>query len=109
MPSTRADIPDLAIPLRFTAAGQEVVVGQDSDEEVAQSVTVAARVLRGSMDHDPGLGTSDQTFREGGPEIDRLRGELQASTDGRADAHVDSRMDDAQAIVEIRARRAEGA
>jgi hypothetical protein len=107
MPSTRAEVPDLAIPLRFTAAGQEVVVEQGSDEELLQSVTVAARVMRGSMDHDPELGTSDQTFREGGPETERLRAELQASTDRRADAQIDSTMDDAQAIVTIRAQRGE--
>lgn len=108
MPSTRADTPELALPLRF-AGGREVLVEQGSSEELVQSVTVAARVLRGAMDHDPELGSSDQTFREGGVDTERLRAELRDSTDRRADAVVEQQLDAATAVVTARVRRGEEA
>lgn len=56
-----ADIPHLAIPLRFNG-GQWVVVEQDSEEEVAQCVQTVCAFERGYRIEDPDFGINDPTF-----------------------------------------------
>lgn len=109
MPSTRADVPHLAWPIQITSTGREVVVEQDTLEEVAQHAEAACRVLRGSLDHDPEVGTSDQAHRKRGIDTARLAAEITA-TDGRDStrAVIDQRMDAMEAIVTARISR-EGA
>lgn len=103
MPSTRADVPQLAVPLVITDTGREAVVEQGTDEERAQHVEVACRVLRGTFDHDPAFGTSDQTFRQGGIDAARLAAEL-AECDPRPDTLrvIDQELDQAAALVSVR-------
>jgi phage baseplate assembly protein W len=57
-----ADIPHLAMPLRFKGA-QWVLVEQDSEEEVAQCVRNVCAFERGYRIEDPDFGITDPTFQ----------------------------------------------
>ncbi len=107
MPTTRAETPQLAIPLRFTPDGREALVEQGTLEELTQHAVVGARILRGSLDADPSFGTSDQTGREGGINTDQFAAEL-TSCDPRVEPVIDQVMDGAEAIVDTRIREARG-
>lgn len=103
MPSTHADVPQLAIPFRLTATGREQLVEQGTLEELAQHAVVAGRIIPGTLDADPTFGTTDQTFREGGIDLDRLAAEL-AACDPRPGLELDQVLDAAAAAVNVRIR-----
>ena len=57
-----ADIPHLAMPLRFVN-GQWAVVEQDTEDEVAQCVRNILAFERGYRVEDPDFGIRDPTFQ----------------------------------------------
>jgi phage baseplate assembly protein W len=57
-----ADIPHLAVPLRYEY-GQYVQVEQDTEEEVAQCVRNICAFERGYRVEDPDFGITDPTFQ----------------------------------------------
>lgn len=63
--------PKLAVPFRIER-GRALVVEQDSVEEVTQCVEAILKTPIGSRMENPEFGVPDQTFREGGANLDDL-------------------------------------
>lgn len=59
-----ADIPHLAFPVRFNAAGSAVVVEQDSAEEIAGCVETIVRTVKGHRLERPEFGIRDLVFEQ---------------------------------------------
>lgn len=65
--------PKLAVPFRLTNDGKRAqVIEQDSLEEVTQCVEAILKTPIGSRLENPDFGISDQTFQEGGADLDDL-------------------------------------
>jgi hypothetical protein len=82
----RPHIPHLDLPVR-AVNGVLVSVDQDSLDEIAVCVESTLRYQPGDFDPEPAFGVPDQTFRQGGADVDAVTSAVRA-WEPRADALV---------------------
>lgn len=70
MPDTREH---LAFPLRLGPGGFLVTVDQDSDAEIAGCMATILLWPQGTRELDPEFGLPDQSFLDGGADLDEIR------------------------------------
>lgn len=67
------DTPKLSFPFRLRANGlSAVVVEQDSDAEILDCLEVLLSTEKGSREEVPTYGIEDQTFKEGGIDVEQV-------------------------------------
>lgn len=67
------DTPKLSFPFRLHANGvSAVVVEQDSDDEILDCLEVLLSTEEGSREEAPSYGLDDQTFKQGGADLDQI-------------------------------------
>lgn len=95
-----AEIPHFASPFRVRA-GRAVVIEQDSDEELLQSVATLLRTPVGSRDELPEYGVPDLPFRTDTGEIEQEILAAIREWEPRVEAMADAEIDDLVARVEV--------
>ena len=77
-----ADTPHFDIPFRFAVQGDgrlaAAVNEQDSRRDLEACVEAIARTPAGFREELPEFGITPPEFSQGGPDLDRLRGEIEA-------------------------------
>lgn len=84
--STRAEVPHLAIPLRYIG-GKPVVNEQDSIDDIHNCVEAIIRYPKEFLEHDPDFGVTPLEFEETNIELDNIRREV-LEHEPRADNNV---------------------
>src|SRR4051812_42413060 len=78
-------MPDqFALPFTLASTGDFSVVEQNSDHEIEAAIEVVLRSRIGTRDDAPGFGINDQTFLQGGADLEALRDAL-ATLEPRAE------------------------
>lgn len=73
-----SDIPQIFQPFTFDLrTGDVVTVEQDSIDDIAQCVKNICSYIKGTREERPDFGITDQTFEEGGVDINKLRQEVE--------------------------------
>lgn len=96
----RPRIPQFSLPFRLDGSGDFAVNEQDTIDEIADCVQAVVRYPLGYRIEKKDFGVPEQEFREGGAD----RAVIQAQLDRwepRADAIVDTELDDLVARVRI--------
>lgn len=69
----RIDTPKLSFPFRLHANGlSAVTIEQDSDDEILDCLEVLLSTEKGSREEAPAYGIEDQTFKEGGADLEQV-------------------------------------
>jgi hypothetical protein len=71
-----ADVPQIALPIRFVN-GRMAEVEQDSPAEIEQCIQTICSYRPGDREERPDFGIDDQTFREGGVDLNKLKQEVE--------------------------------
>lgn len=87
------------LPFRFTAAGPVAVVDQGSEADEVVRLTAFLWERRGHRIDRPGLGIDDPAHRQGGANIDAIRGQL-AEQDPTLEAAITRDMDAFSQLVD---------
>lgn len=101
-----ADVPHLRIPLQL-ASGSLATVDQDTVDDIAQCVTAILQTPLGLSDELPDLGLTEQTFYEGGADVQEIQQQL-TDHEPRAQTLVTDApelLDQALSLVKVRLAR----
>lgn len=71
-----ADTPQIALPIRFVN-GRIAEIEQDSPQEIEQCIETICRYRPHDREERPDFGIDDQTFREGGVDLNKLQQEVE--------------------------------
>jgi hypothetical protein len=98
------DIPQFKLPLQLAPNGDLQTIEQDTDQELAQRVTVLCVTPPGTLPTARGFGLADQTFRRGGPDTREIERQIAEHVpDALALVETDlSALDDALARVGVK-------
>lgn len=106
----KVDTPHLKWPLRFEG-DHMAVVEQDSIEEIEQCVEAIVRYPLGFRDELPEFGLSDQTFLQGGVNVEVVRAVIER-WEPRVDLTISSDFDldtfESLVLTELRRRNISG-
>jgi phage baseplate assembly protein W len=101
-----ADVPHLRFPLRLIGTKLDQVE-QDSADDIQQCIATILSTPLGFSDQLPKLGITDQTFYEGGADVQEIQQQLDQHEPRWSDLVTEApdRLDEALSIVSIRVAR----